>query len=282
MNKLICYTGGGLCNRILPLISFIELSRIENRQLLLYWPTDRICESKFNDFFDNDIQIADLDFLNSLKNEDTQFYCKRYDAVINEVKLYNRKFLSEKMKQNVLMIGEQDDFLIKNNYKNILACSPIFLNCIRLKENLNISDYLSIKKDIVNDAYNVINELNINKTIIGAHLRGSDFNKSFSYYENQILDSLRDNPNAKILISSSEQELENYIKKKFPYNIIIRNNKQFVKKYNSNLPWMNNLHINSDQIRDAIIDAIILSKTNFRIYDANSTFVKFVQILSNH
>jgi hypothetical protein len=279
MKKLICYTGGGLCNRILPLASFIEFSKITNRELFLYWPVDRICSGEFNNFFENNIPTVNEEFLNSLTSENTEFYCTRADSISNEVSIYNRNFLSNKATDQTLLVNQEPS--IHSNYTNIVACTPLFLNCISPEKNKKAVQQLVIKKNIKEEANRIAIKLGLSKNIIGAHLRGADFNKPFSLYENQIRTVLTNTPSAKIFVSTGDRNLQNHIVQLFSDNIITRPDKVFIEKYNIELPWINNVYMSADQIRDAIIDVLLLSKTNFKLYDLDSTFAKYVTLLDN-
>lgn len=279
MKKIICYTSGGLCNRILPLLSLIKLNDVIDSELYLYWPVDRICGVKFDDIFEYKIKLIEVDFLESLSEKDTFYYCKYPESITNEINLYQRNFFKKIIGLKLIAHGDEQSIL-NTNKNNILIFSPTQLKFI---DNFDFKfkfEQLKIKKDIISKANEIGENLQLNKNIIGAHLRGADFNKPFSIYLNQITKEIEQNKQCKIFISSGEKEIEERISQIYPHNIIRRNNKNFIKKYNENLPWENNVVMNSNQVIDGLIDILLLSKTNFKIYDDTSTFAQCIKLIS--
>ena len=278
MNSLICYCTGALSNRILPLASCIEFSKATGRKLFLYWPTDRICGGCFSEFFDDDIPIVDEDFLRSLEPDHTEYHARFVASVTNDMNLYGRSFLHDTLNDGRVTLNDEPS--PTSEFKNIVYSTNTFLGRIPPSLNKEAVRGLMIKKEIKDKACGIAAALGLDRSVIGAHLRGTDFNRPFSFYEDQIRPFVASNKNVRIFISSDDSVLEDHIAETFAPNIIRRNFKRYVRKNNEDSAWGNNTFIDSESIRDALVDILLLSKTNFKIYNTDSSFATYVQIMN--
>jgi len=123
-------------------------------------------------------------------------------------------------------------------------------------------------------------ENNIDKSVFGVHARSTDFTNSNIQPYKHFVDSLLTNtPNAKILFCSDDPEWEGQMYHAYPNNIIIREKGDNVKKFDNNNGWTNNAHTSELAVQEAIIDLYLLAKTNFVIYNQESTFAHLVNYL---
>jgi len=278
MKKIILYVTGGLSNRVFPLASVLEFTKITNRELFVYWPIDNRCGANFKDLYkDNNISFIDDDFLNSLDDSKTKYYSEFEDGVLNDFNVYHRNFLFNKYKAQKLIVGALNFDL---DVENICFTSNTFLNFVSLEISKNILKNFKVIDECLEKIEYFKNLLNLDEHIVGAHIRGCDFSISLDYYVNKIQNILSNNKSQKIFICSDDNDFEKSLLTMFSDNIIIRQNKKYVNKKNVNSGWIHNTDTDIDCMKEAIIDLFLLSKTNFLIYNNSSTFAKYVQILS--
>jgi len=280
MKKLILYTCGGLSNKMFPLSSCLEYSKISNRELFIYWPIDNRCLANFNDLYNDKINIVNEPFLSSLADNETEYHAEYLDGVTNDFNLYNRTFLYEKYKNNKVII---DNINYNTVVKNLVIMTNTFLKNINItisKQNLR---NMKFKKDVVDKADHYTKKFNLNKNVIGCHIRGTDLKLHNPLnYNKEIQDILNKNKQQLFFISSDDKEIEYNVKNKFKENIIIRPNKHYVEKNIKTESWLfkqNNTLTTVEMLKDSLIDLILLSKTNFIIKSNISTFSTYAEIL---
>ena len=156
------------------------------------------------------------------------------------------------------------------------------VNTIFLELN-NISSKLKslIPTNYINDRVeNLSEQFNLNKDVLGIHARATDFiGETLDKYEIAINSIINNNPSQKILFCSDSLEWETNIVNKYPNNIIVRLKKDYITKINEGTGWINNAHTSEDSVIEGLIDIYLLSKTNFIMYNPNSTFAKIVNYL---
>lgn len=277
MKKIIIYCSGGLSNRIFPVASGIEFAKMTGRELFIYWPVDRICTAKFNELYKDKLNVIDEDFLNSLNDQETEYHSRYIESVDNDYNLYHRSFFKNKLNSGKVRINE----IVKDSdVTNICFYSNTFMRIIPNKLSEKNLRNLEIVDDCKQSIENFTKELGLNKNIIGAHVRGTDFDKNIEYYVNLIKNTL-EYPEQRIFISSDDVQYETALFNIFPNNIFFRKNKKYVKKYNPNASWDNNTFmVDVETMKDAIIDLYLLSKTNLKIYDPRSSYSYYARVLS--
>jgi len=62
---------------------------------------------------------------------------------------------------------------------------------------------------------------------------------------------------------------------------LIREVKDNVYKANNDMPYNNNVMTPLEAVIDGYVDIVLLSKTNFKYFNAHSTFGSLVNILQN-
>lgn len=171
MKKLIIYSSGGLANRLFPLASGIDLANAMGRELYVYWPLDFRCGGDFNDFYEDKIKFIEEDFLNSLPKDNTEVFCRFQASVENDFHIYKRSFLFNAQREGNLKIGEPTAL---SDVENIIYCTNDFLTNHNIDRAVEVLRRFKIKKDIVCDADLIAQELGINRSTLGVHLRGTD------------------------------------------------------------------------------------------------------------
>jgi len=270
---IINYCSGGLGNRLKPIGSCSLIAKQLNRKLGIYWPSTMRCMGKFKNLFLNPIEEINIDELNS---DDVVIYSEPsyiiHDANLNNffglLNLYN--------KIGCLPIEQVENLDISKKY-------AIVYNNTVLPKYGDIDNFIKslnpIKK--LNDVItNFVKVNKIDKSVIGIHARSTDFTNSNIKSYKQFVDSLlTDSPNIKILFCSDDLEWECQMYYEYPNNIIIREKKDIVKKFDATKSWLNNAHTSELAVQEAIIDMYLLSKTNFLVYNTDSTFAHLVNYL---
>jgi hypothetical protein len=274
MNYIINYSSGGLGNRLIPLASCGLLANILDRKLGVYWPSTTRCMGQFKNLFLNDIQEIDISVLNP---NDCVIYSKPeyvyHDATLNGINHLLNMY-------NLIGCRPLDEISTNINHskKFIIVYNNTFLSGFE-----DVSNFLKELNPIKNlkniiDAFATKNK--ITKETIGVHARSTDFlNSSIEPYLNQVNNFVSSNKHIKILFCSDNPEWEAEMYLKYPNNIIIREKKDNVTKQNKNSSWANNALTSEVAVQEAIIDIFLLAKTNFLIYNKDSTFGKLVDFI---
>ena len=275
MNKLICYATGGLGNRIFPLASAIEYAKSSNRKLYLYWPRDIRCDAAFTDLYDEEITLVDDAFLYNLKDDETRYYIRHQNSADNDLNLYKRGFLTSKQSTSP-EIGQDPE---APTVKNLVFSSNTFLNEVPLDTCKERVRQLKIKAHIRESIDTLANQLGLDKTVLGMHLRGTDFPPPVGWLE-WLGDKIAVE-DSKIFVCSDDLGLERQAYYSFPNNIIIMEGKNYVTmKDPSKSSWQNNVYTSKDSLVDSLKDLYLLGKTKLSYYNNVSTFGAYAKILS--
>lgn len=274
MRSLICYAAGGLGNRIFPLASAIEYAKVSNRKLYLYWPRDIRCDGDFKDLYDENISLVDDSFLHNLNDQETRYYIKDPASASNDLSLYGRGFLSSKPSHHREI--RQDPSA--NNIQNLLVCSNHFLNEVPREVSEDRVRKLLIKPHIKDSVEVISKKLELGKHVVGMHLRGTDFPAPGGWEQCIVTASQQ---GKKVFICSDDRALEQRAKDKFPNDVILREDKQYVHKHNPAISsWRNNVYTSPESLEDSIKDLYLLGETTLGFYNNTSTFGQYAKILS--
>ena len=277
MKYIINYSSGGLGNRLIPLSCIMGLCEKLGRKVGIVWPETIRCMGRFENLFLNDInqfKVKNLDPLNTVIYTNPGYIV--HDASLNNNKdLLELSYLCQVKsldRLNEISNEEKKYIVIYNNTSFLESTNSISKQLKSLKVTDNI-------KNKIND---FVEEYKIDRTVTGIHARGTDFiNENLSDYIQIIKNILLNNPECKIFFCSDNVEWETHIKNKFPENIIIRQKKDYVKKSNDNLGWVNNVYTSEESTIEGLIDIYLLSKTNFLFYNHASTFAQLSIHLQN-
>ena len=66
MRDLICYNGGGICNRLQPLATCMAIAQKHKRRLLVYWEDAEYCQAHLKDLFQTPFDFITLDDLQEM------------------------------------------------------------------------------------------------------------------------------------------------------------------------------------------------------------------------
>lgn len=273
MRSIICYATGGLGNRVFPLASCMEYAKATNRKLYLHWPRDRRCDGDFGSLFAEDIEVVDTEFLYSLNNTETRYYIRFQASADNDLNIYGRPFLSSKPSP-IRKIGQDPN---AHTTPNLLVCDNTFLSEVPIEKSQECARNLKIRPEIWDFIQEESQQLNLSKSIVGMHLRGTDFPTPhgwIGWLKEQV-----ETYNRKVFVCSDDRGMEQQAKNSYPDHVIIRDNKVFVEKEDPSRGWANNVYTSTESLVDSIKDLYLLSKTNLLYFNKASTFAQYAKIL---
>lgn len=280
--KLICYCSGGLGNRLRPLSSAVSIAKNLNRELLVWWQPEVCCQGTFNDLFMNQLSFIDHNEFVALG------FPRIYEPEQSLVELVHRM---NSLVYHPLNIKQHEINLKWENFwedkETLLLFSNNFYN--RFIDDKQFILDLIPTKPIENKINLIQNTLNIDKSVIGVHARGTDFGNTVTYYLNQIADRLKSNKNTKFFIASDDSIYKQTIRNHFSDSNILMQEMQLPEMNDHNLnSWKhpNNIHANIKitvpTMMDGVVDIYLLSLTNFQIYDSRSSYANIAKILCDN
>jgi hypothetical protein len=273
--NLICYSSGGLGNRLRGLSSCYALSLLTNRKLQIIWDPALRCISNFNELYANNYELTTRESMSKL--EEYKIYSIA-ESINNELYLNGYPELVSMAKQNGYYNIENPNVqhqILQDPVENIIICSNNFIVGSDQKiESKFLAKLLIPVKEVSNKIKSEQKKLKLNKKIVGVHARATDFiDVSTSFYIDQMININAD----KFFVCSDSLEVEHEIKEKFNEKIILRDSKEHVSKQNSEMSWVNNVRTSLESVKDAMVDMYLLAKTNFLVYDKRSSFSDIVR-----
>jgi len=284
MKKIINYSTSGLGNRLRPLSSCYAISKKSGRKLVAYWDniTPNGCLAKWDELFENELEIISLDDVRNLKN------CLLLTesghsghGMDRESQKFGRTALKELSNNNPYR--HYESFSYNDNQENVIIYHNNFLPTVSKEESdeflLNLKPIKLIQDKI--DYY--VNELGLNKNVMGIHARGTDFGTRIVDYVNAIRQTLMENPNQKFFLSTEDPEYEKTLIEIYPNNIIIRKKENYIVRKDESLAWNdhNSFSITTAHAQEAVEDIFLLAHTNISIYHPLSSFAEISKIISN-
>lgn len=274
MKKIINYCSGGLGNRLKPLASCYAISQITGRKLEQYWHPTRRCGGIFDRLFTNNIENIERDWLHACTN--VKIYSEQC-YIDHDASVYGNTQLQELSRRFPVIPLEKCSDIIKDDAETIIVYDNGFLSGIDLTKTTEFFKILQPNDCVKSAVKAYCSENNINKSVIGVHARGTDFEPSgvnADYYLNLIKSNMK--PNAKFLLCSDSKEYETHIKEALPTNVIIRNKSRYVTRIENNNSWVNNVQTPHESVEEALVDMYILAETDFKLYNSASTFAHLI------
>jgi len=271
----IVFCDGGLSNRLNALIFALILKEKYKQPWEIAWPINNWCRARFEALFSTELLVnkCDLTFYKSISDN----YC----LVMHENQC---DFPYEK-------INFQSNFNCYDDYAKIIhQDNPIFYYHNLIPGIASIEDiqsglsHLSINKEIVKVAQNFCHRNQIDDSVLGLHIRKTDFGDTVNDKE---LFNIVKNSTRRFFVCSDDAQVNERFSILPNCSVYIKNN--FPEKMISDAGW--NQHTKDDQGRDffynierseasiveALIDLLVLSKTT-HVSTSNSTFLKMSMI----
>ncbi len=276
MKKLIIYTSGGLCNRLRPISSSMRLAEMLERELWIFWEPDFRCPINYNELFDNKHNFIYSNDM--LKLEDTSICVSEWDIKQEEV-VFGRsifRYLINKKSNNICPDG--CDTVTKDiESENLILFSGYFFRQVEMIENEKYLKALRPKIDIQNRIDVISKTLNLNKDVIGMHVRGSDINVGVEEYDFQFK---KYKESERVFICSDDKKYEDFFIRKYGNKIIRFDKKYYSYRVNAdNKSYIDNTTMEHDGMKESLIDLYLLSKTDIKVYFKNSSFAQIALLL---
>lgn len=275
--KIINYASGGLGNRIKPLATCAFIAKMTGRKLGTCWVPTMRCQTNFHDLFENEIELFDHTQLTQLSH--ASIYSERpyidHDSSLNNN--HGLKFLSQRFRVNPLSTTRN---IIVDPSPNIIVYNNDFLDGYQYSEVIKEIHGLIPLEPLRKKVDEFAKENGINRSVIGVHARGTDFEPG-GITVNTYIEKMRmiDN-NLRFFVCSDSIDYEQAIKAEFKDRVIFRRKDSYVYKENSNGSWQNNVQTPKESVQDSLVDLYLLARTNFKIFHQDSTFAHLAQILS--
>lgn len=277
MKNLYIHCDGGFGNRFNSLVVGLSLAKIGKFEPIISWPSTNVCRATFNDIFENEYQIVS----NRLEHYSNEL--KKYEFVMHENQLLWNISNTSPYKFN--KISDLVHFLKQSNKENLFYFNNLIPNYQDI--DLSIISELIFKFQYYETAYN-----SLPTNYIGVHLRSTDFPQGSINFDKIYLDIQRSD--AKYFVCSDSLEIETKFSKL--ENVFIFPKKKYVEKINSNCEWVvtkgyikdefdkpitYNVERSSESVKEAIIDLLILSKSDI-MKTSNSTFLNTAILLQKY
>lgn len=276
--RLINYASGGLGNILLPLSSCIALAKETNRKPVICWEPTFRCMATFKDIFDDEIEVINKEQL--LLYNDVKVYGDYFD-INYDGDLYHdyslRSVVTKFMTLPVSLLKKDD------NQENVIIYHNNIIPSVGTNSSIDVLKNLKIKQEILEkvEEFSLKNFQGLE--VYGAHARGTDFNNPIDFYLNGIRELINKNKDCKIFLCSDSPEWEKQILDLYPDNIILRNKEHFVTRLSDRNPgWSNNALTSKEAVIEGLIDMLLLTKTNFSVYNSNSSFAQVVKHLKSN
>jgi hypothetical protein len=271
MKKLIIFCDGGLGNRLGVLIGGILTAQKLDRTPILCWPENTWCGCSFDDLFDSEHQVINLD-INKL-----------FSQHIDDKFIIHENQTNLQLEQYYPSL-ETIDFFKSINDENVIYYHNSTPQYFSQEEILTILSKLNIKSNIKNNVFEFINKNKIDNNTLGIHFRKTDFQTFLN--EEEAFNYINSNSKINFFICSDSFETE----EKFSTlnNVIIYPKNNYVTKLKEG-SWndltvdnegrqMNfNINRSKESVIEGFIDLLILSRTNI-IVESHSTFLKFAKL----
>ena len=171
MRRLIVYGTGGLCNRLRPMASAIELAHTFDRELLIFWNKEPHCTAPFQDLFDT----TQWNTINANEFR-TLGYTYDLPILMPEIKKYQRDM-------SIRYSWTKERNMIASSQENVLYLSNNFDDKFERESCRNLRAFFRPKSEIASRIQCIAEDLDIDKQTIGIHARGTDMSGvSYEWY----------------------------------------------------------------------------------------------------
>lgn len=259
MKNLFIYCDGGFGNRFGTLLGGLRLADFYQLNPIIIWPSTQWCRLKFNETFKTK---------NYTVLEETLEYFK--DKV--DVFIMHENFIGAPNYHHTLEFCNIWDFkrILSDKYDNYLYNNNVITKWVDddwLDKSMNLLIFVD---EIMDKAFEFINENKITQNVIGVHLRATDFHTGNPLFEKEY-SLIESTPQKRYFVLSDDQHIEERFNKL--ENVITRSKTKYVEKIKDETTWNNNIERSSESVVESLIDLTILSKTDIMV-TSPSSFLK--------
>jgi hypothetical protein len=261
--KLILYGLGGLCNRLRPMASAIEIAHKFDRELLIFWTKEPHCPLPFQDLFDaRGFNVINAD----------QFRALGYDynlpTLMPDVKAYQKDM-------SIKYSWPEERKMLASSQENILYMSNNFDPSVERESHRNLKERFFPIRKIADKIDDLVFDLGLSKETIGIHARGTDMSGvSYKWYADQ---AHKWNGTHRLFLSTECPSLMTQFSKDFP-DILTAPDTVYATKQQPGA-WKYNLNISEEAMVHSVIDLFLLAHTSIKVAWPHSTFAKVARII---
>jgi hypothetical protein len=278
MKQNIIFCDGGLANRLNTLLFGLILKNKFGGNWAISWPINNWCGSKFENLFSIEIPVYEYP-LSFFKDKETDYILTMHENQIN----FNEN-----------NINYHRHFKNFNDYKFLLNLDkPLFYYHNLIPSFADINDishginYLKINPEILIKAYSFSIRNNINESVLGLHIRKTDFGNTV---DDESLYKIVSSSKHKFFVCSDDQQVNDRFSQLS--NCSVFEKKSFPTKMNYDSHWNGltaddqgriynyNISRSENSIYEALIDLLILSKTT-HVLTSQSTFLRMSMIFKS-
>jgi hypothetical protein len=285
--KFYINTKNGLSNRLRALASAYNIAKATNRQLIVIWIPDFHCEAKFGDLFKLNYLFTGVEFVDEesqintgsmleyiICEEDNRYEYLKRDKIIYDYDVNKDKYIDDESPNDIYVSSA---CVLNNKHTNWLKES-FFLR------NLEVTDEIAEKIFSFGYDNNIYNA-------IGIHIRMGQSPETYphedisfyceeskkcvikwrshshwSIFEKEMDKIISENPNQVFFLCCDNEEAYYQLKKLNKYRLIYTEKKLFDRSI--------------EQVKTAIIDIELLSKTKYILGSNWSSFTEIAHRLS--
>lgn len=281
MKYILNYCSGGLGNRLKPMSSCFDIAQKTNRSLGAMWYPTMRCGSYYKDLFENAIVEPNID---EIMNSNSVSIYSYMEWVNHDFNLNGNKDLMNLSNRYGVIPLDNIKNVLNDDKKYIIVYSNNFLNGFS-QESENCKMFFKTLSPIEKIKHRVdeqVQKLNLNKSVIGVHARGTDFEPggiSVNTYIDKMNKIYNYNKSVKFFVCSDSKHYEDVILTTFPRNVMLNQKQHWVYKATNNNTWVNNVQTPKSSVQESLVDMYLLSKTDFKIYHPDSTFAHVINML---
>ena len=260
----------GLGNRFGSIIGGLRIAELTNTEPIICWPKNNWCQCNYEDLFELKFRVESNDFSLSLTNK-IQEYQLPYFFLGSFGNDLSKKIYGYSVKE-INELNQERDHLFYSN------CKIPKTDMISANDVTRLLKSIPIKKEILKKVKNFCEKNNISKTTLGIHLRKTDTHSIAD--ENHIFNEVKNNSSINYFLCSDSKDTESrflklsnvtvYQKQSEVSKIIEGEWRQSVLDQQGN-KILFNINRPKEQIVDALIDMLILSRTSIK-RKSKSTF----------
>jgi hypothetical protein len=273
MKKIIIFCDGGLGNRLGVLVGGLIISKILQREPIICWPQNTWCGCSFESIFCVNIKNTQHNINELFSSYKNNLFLIHENQT--NIALQRQVYPTEEMVNN--LISELSEYIIyyHNSIPDFLDKEQILTTLAGIKINPTILDSVEL----------FCRQENINKGVIGLHLRKTDYSSLVD--ENLIHELINNNVDKKFFICSDDKETEiTFAKYK---NVIVRPKEFYTEKLDIEKGWNGsiidkegrsfifNVNRSENSVIEGFKDLLVLSRTTINM-ETVSSFLKFAKL----
>lgn len=281
MSKVFIYCDGGFGNRFNSLISGLFLAKVCNREPLIIWPQTRWAEANFIDIFQTS--------LTEYTDFDSAIFFQEYDP-INLVH-WNPWGANVEQHNCMGIYMGIDQFLRDRQNRNIMFYTSIICPWVDIHGLKPIFDEIPFQKYLLDEAKEFISTNYGSDEFYGLHVRRTDH--AYQLDEDAFINQMKSDVSNLYFVCSDDAEAENKFRAASS-NIKTYAKKSYVELLDPNGGWNTmtrdeyghqfpfNVKRSRQSVIEAMVDLLILSRSNVINTDHRSTFLQTALLLKKY